>query len=201
MARTGRLVVGVTGASGGIYAIRFLRQAVHHFSQIYYICTDQAIQVMQTELGMDVSRETLSAETLLGYAWDGLEILQPRDYFSPPASGSFRHDGMVIIPCSMGTLGRIAQGISDDLMTRAADVCLKERRPLILVVRETPFNLIHLRNMVQAAEAGATILPANPAFYHRPQTLEEAVDTVVARVLQHLGVEQRLTPEWGVEET
>lgn len=200
MARTGRLVVGVTGASGGIYAIRFLRQAVHHFREIYYICTEQAIQVMQTELGMDVSRETLSAQSLLGYEWAGLKILQPRDYFSPPASGSFRHDGMVIIPCSMGTLGRIAQGISDDLMTRAADVCLKERRPLILVVRETPFNLIHLRNMVQAAEAGATILPANPAFYHRPQTLEEAVDTVVARVLQHLGVEQRLTPEWGVEE-
>ncbi|MDW8107166.1 MAG: flavin prenyltransferase UbiX [Armatimonadota bacterium] len=199
MVRTGRLVVGVTGASGAIYAIRFLHQAVQHFREIYYICTEQAIQVMQTELGMEVSRETLSARTLLGYEWDGLRVLGPRDYFSPPASGSFRHDGMVIIPCSMGTLGRIANGISDDLMTRAADVCLKERRPLILVVRETPFNLVHLRNMVQAAEAGAVILPANPAFYNRPTTLEEAVDTVVARVLQHLGVEQRLTPEWGVE--
>ncbi|MCS7190881.1 MAG: UbiX family flavin prenyltransferase [Fimbriimonadales bacterium] len=200
MARTGRLVVGVTGASGGIYAIRFLRQAVHHFREIYYICSEQAIQVMQTELGMEVTRETLSARTLLGHDWDGLKILNPRDYFSPPASGSFRHDGMVIIPCSMGTLGRIAQGISDDLMTRAADVCLKERRPLILVVRETPFNLVHLRNMVQAAEAGAVILPANPSFYNRPQTLEEAVDTVVARVLQNLGVEQTLVPEWGVAE-
>jgi len=198
MARTGRLVVGVTGASGGIYAIRFLRQAVHHFREIYYICSEQAIQVMQTELGMDITRERLSARALLGYDWDGLKILHPRDYFSPPASGSFRHDGMVLIPCSMGTLGRIAQGISDDLMTRAADVCLKERRPLILVVRETPFNLIHLRNMVQAAEAGATILPANPSFYNRPQTLEAAVDTVVARVLQNLGIEQTLVPEWGI---
>ncbi len=198
MIRTGRLVVGVTGASGGIYAIRFLRQAAHYFREIYYICSEQAIQVMQTELGMEVSRETLSAKTLLGYEWDGLKILNPRDYFSPPASGSFRHDGMVIIPCSMGTLGRVAQGISDDLMTRAADVCLKERRPLILVVRETPFNLIHLRNMVQAAEAGAVILPANPSFYNRPQTLEEAVDTVVARVLQNLGVEQTIVPEWGM---
>ncbi|MCS7273227.1 MAG: UbiX family flavin prenyltransferase [Fimbriimonadales bacterium] len=199
MARTGRLVVGVTGASGGIYAIRFLQQATQHFREIYYICTDQALQVMQTELGMEVSRETLCARTLLGYEWDGLRVLDPRDYFSPPASGSFRHDGMVIIPCSMGTLGRIANGISDDLMTRAADVCLKERRPLILVVRETPFNLVHLRNMVRAAEAGAVILPANPAFYHRPTTLEEAVDTVIARVLQHLGVEQHLVPEWGTE--
>lgn len=200
MARTGRLVVGVTGASGGIYAIRFLRQAAQHFREIYYICSEQAIQVMQTELGMDVTRETLSARTLLGYDWDGLKILNPRDYFSPPASGSFRHDGMVLIPCSMGTLGRIAQGISDDLMTRAADVCLKERRPLILVVRETPFNLIHLRNMVQAAEAGAIILPANPSFYNCPRTLEDAVDTVVARTLQNLGVEQQLVPEWGIEE-
>ncbi len=201
MARTGRLVVGVTGASGGIYATRFLRQAVQHFREIYYICSEQAIQVMQTELGMDVARETLSARTLLGYDWDGLKILNPRDYFSPPASGSFRHDGMVLIPCSMGTLGRIAQGISDDLMTRSADVCLKERRPLILVVRETPFNLIHLRNMVQVAEAGAVILPANPSFYNRPRTLEEAVDTVVARTLQNLGVEQNLVPEWGIEES
>lgn len=200
MTRTGRLVVGVTGASGGIYAVRFLRQAVHHFQEIYYICSEQAIQVMQTELGMDVTRETLSARALLGQEWDGLKILHPRDYFSPPASGSFRHDGMALIPCSMGTLGRIAQGISDDLMTRAADVCLKERRPLILVVRETPFNLVHLRNMVQAAEAGATILPANPSFYYRPRTLEEAVDTVIARVLQCLGVEQRITPEWGIED-
>lgn len=198
MARTGRLVVGVTGASGGIYAIRFLHQAVQYFREIYYICSEQAIQVMQTELGMDITRERLSARALLGYDWDGLKILNPRDYFSPPASGSFRHDGMVLIPCSMGTLGRIAQGISDDLMTRAADVCLKERRPLILVVRETPFNLIHLRNMVQAAEAGATILPANPSFYNRPQTLEAAVDTVVARVLQNLGIEQTLVPEWGI---
>ncbi|GIV04942.1 MAG: flavin prenyltransferase UbiX [Fimbriimonadales bacterium] len=199
MARTGRLVVGVTGASGGIYALRFLHHAVQHFREIYYICSEQAIQVMQTELGMDITRETLSARALLGHDWDGLKILNPRDYFSPPASGSFRHDGMVIIPCSMGTLGRIAQGISDDLMTRAADVCLKERRPLILVVRETPFNLIHLRNMAQAAEAGAIILPANPSFYNRPETLAAAVDTVVARVLQQLGIEQTLVPEWGIE--
>ncbi|GIV12037.1 MAG: flavin prenyltransferase UbiX [Fimbriimonadales bacterium] len=201
MARTGRLVVGVTGASGGIYALRFLRYAIEHFQEIYLIATDQAFQVFQTELGLDINRETLSAERLLGVPFEGLQVLQPRDYFSPPASGSFRHDGMVIIPCSMGTLGRIAQGISDDLMTRSADVCLKERRPLILVVRETPFNLVHLRNMVQACEAGATILPANPSFYNRPQTVEAVVDTVIARVLQHLGIEQRLVPEWGVPES
>lgn len=200
MAQTGRLVVGVTGASGGIYAIRFLRQAIQHFTELYLIATDQAIQVFQTELGLEISRETLTAEQLLGASYSGVRVLQPRDYFSPPASGSFRHDGMVIIPCSMGTLGRIAQGISDDLLTRSADVCLKERRPLILVVRETPFNLVHLRNMVQACEAGATILPANPSFYTRPQTVEAVVDTVIARVLQQLGVAHHLVPEWGLDD-
>lgn len=193
-------MVGVTGASGGIYAIRFLHQAIQHFTELYLIATDQAIQVFQTELGLKISRETLTAERLLGVSCSGLRLLEPRDYFSPPASGSFRHDGMVIIPCSMGTLGRIAQGISDDLLTRSADVCLKERRPLILVVRETPFNLVHLRNMVQACEAGASILPANPSFYTRPQTVEAVVDTVIARVLQQLGVAHRLVPEWGLND-
>jgi 4-hydroxy-3-polyprenylbenzoate decarboxylase len=103
---------------------------------------------------------------------------------------------MVVIPCSMGTAGRIAHGVSDDLIGRAADVCLKERRKLILVVRETPFNLIHLRNLTQLAEAGATILPAAPAFYHDPRTIEDLVDTVVARTLQALGIEQNLMGEW-----
>jgi 4-hydroxy-3-polyprenylbenzoate decarboxylase len=197
MERTGKLVVGMTGASGALYAIRFLQQAPRYFREVYLICSEQAIQVLQTELELTVTRETLSAETLLGKPWEGLKVLEPRDYFSPPASGSFRHDGMVIVPCSMGTLGRIANGSSDDLLTRAADVCLKERRPLILVVREMPFNRVHLRNMLLAAEAGATILPACPAFYHRPRTLEEAVDTVIARILQHLGIRQELMPEWG----
>jgi len=192
--------MGITGASGAIYAVRFLHHAQQHFHEVYLICSDQAIQVLQTELELNITRETLTAEALLGSRWQGLKVLEPRDYFAPPASGSFRHDGMVIIPCSMGTLGRIANGSSDDLMTRAADVCLKERRPLILVVRETPFNQVHLRNMLLAAEAGATILPANPSFYNRPRTLEEAVDTVIARVLQHLGMEQNLVPEWGVPE-
>ena len=107
---------------------------------------------------------------------------------------------MVIIPCSMGTLGRIAGGISNDLTTRAADVCLKERRKLILVTRDTPLNLIHLRNMVTVTEAGAIVLPAVPAFYYRPQTVEEVVDTVVARVLQTLGLPQTLMPQWQAEE-
>ena len=124
----------------------------------------------------------------------------PRDYYTPPASGSYVHDGMVIVPCSMGTVGRIASGVSDDLITRAADVCLKENRRLVIVPRETPLNLIHLRNLTTLAEAGATILPAMPSFYHDPKTIEDLVDTVVSRILQNLGLPQTLTKPWQAEE-
>ena len=197
---TGRLVVAITGASGAPYAIRFLQEATKHYREIYVALTDQALQVIRLETGRPVSAETLTAESLLGFDTPALKFVEKRDYFSPPASGSFRHDGMVIVPCSMGTAGRIANGISDDLITRAADVCLKERRKLILVPRETPWNLIHLRNMTQLAEAGATILPAAPGFYHQPKSLEDIVDFVAARILQQLGIDQTLVPQWQVEE-
>ena len=199
MPESGRLVVAVTGASGAIYAVRFLAQAVEAFEKVYVTASEQALQVIATELDRDVSGG-MTAELLLGRSCDNLEFLGRQDYFSPPASGSFRHDGMVIVPCSMGTAGRIANGASDDLVTRAADVCLKERRKLILVVRETPLNLIHLRNMTQLAEAGATILPASPAFYHKPRTVEDLADTVVARILQQLGIAQEVVPQWQFTE-
>ena len=118
---------------------------------------------------------------------------------APFASGSSAPDAMVIIPCSMGTLGRIAHGLSEDVLLRAADVALKERKQLILVPRETPLNLIHVKNFELLLQAGATILPANPSFYTRPQNVEQVVDTVVARVLDHLGVEHKLVPRWGEE--
>jgi len=197
---TGKLVVGITGASGAIYGVRFLRYAAQHFEQVLVIVSEHALSVARTELGLDVHMHNLSARRLLGGDYPNILFLNPRDYFTPPASGSFRHDGMVIIPCSMGTAGRIAHGVSDDLMTRAADVCLKERRKLILVVRETPFSLVHLRTLTALTEAGAIVLPASPAFYHNPRTIEELVDTVVARVLQQLGVEQRIAPQWQVDE-
>jgi 4-hydroxy-3-polyprenylbenzoate decarboxylase len=147
-------------------------------------------------MDIHVSAAEPTARELIGSDAPQIRFCRTNDYFTPPASGSFRHSGMVIIPSSMGTAGRIASGVSDDLTTRAADVCLKEKRPLVLVVRETPFNLIHLRNLTTLAEAGATILPAVPAFYHRPQTIEELVDTVVARTLQAVGVAQDLMGEW-----
>ena len=201
MNTTGRIIVGITGASGAIYAVRFLRQAVEVFNTVYVIMSEQATQVISTELGISVSASNPSAGDLLGSPCDRLVFLDKKDYYSPPASGSFRHDGMVIVPCSMGTAGRIANGISDDLLTRSADVCLKEKRKLIVVPRETPWNLIQLRNMTTLAEAGATILPACPSFYYRPQTVEEVADTIVARILQSLGVAQEVAPQWQFSET
>ena len=195
---TGRLVVGVTGASGAIYAQRFLIEAAKRWPEIYLILSDQAIQVAATELGVAPKRENFSAVEWLGADYPQITLLDSKNYFTPPASGSFRHDGMVIVPCSMGTAGRIANGISDDLLTRSADVCLKERRPLIVVPREMPMHAIMLRNLATLAETGATVIPACPAWYHRPSSLEELADTVVARILQSLGAEQSLMKEWMV---
>lgn len=196
-----RLVVAVTGASGAIYAVRLLREAARHFDEIYVCLSDNAPAVFATETGGKLT-PPFSAREYLGEGgdWDNIIFLDSKNFFTPPASGSFVHDGMVVIPCSMGTLGRIAHGISNDLTTRAADVCLKERRKLILVARDTPLNLIHLKNMVAVTEAGAIVLPAVPAFYHQPKTIEDLVDTVVARVLQNLGVAQDLQPQWQAEE-
>ena len=193
---TGRLVVGVTGASGAIYAQRFLIQAARHYQEIFLVLSEQAAQVAATELGVSPSKKDFQTKEWLGEDFPQIKLLDDKNYFTPPASGSFRHDGMVIVPCSLGTAGRIANGISDDLLTRSADVCLKEGRKLILVPREMPWNLIMLRNMTQLAEAGATILPACPAWYQRPQSLEELADTVVARILQCLGIEQQVMKEW-----
>ena len=193
-----RFVVAVTGASGAVYAVRLLRQLAPLSERVDVILSENAPGVLSTEMDITLSRPYTSA-AYLGADYPSIRFCSPRDYYTPPASGSYRHDGMVIAPCSMGTLGRIASGVSDDLIARAADVCLKERRKLILVARETPLNLIHLRNMTTLAEAGATILPAVPAFYHKPQTIDDLVDTVVARVLQTLGLPQEIVGQWQEE--
>ena len=196
---TGNLVIGITGASGAIYAQRFVRQAVRLYERVFLIMSEQARQVADTELGVALASCPDWIAPWLGEVPSNLEVLAAKDYYTPPASGSFRHDGMVIVPCSMGTAGRIANGVSDDLLTRCADVCLKERRKLIVVPREMPWNLIMLRNLTQLAEAGATILPACPAWYSKPQTLDDLADTVVARILQNLGVDQDLIKPWMEE--
>lgn len=192
------MIVGITGASGAIYADRLIRRVAAVYDVVHVIVSDQALQVFSTELGRTVSRSSLSCETLFDCSLPTVSFVDERNFFSPPASGSYRNDGMVIVPCSMGTLGRIANGISNDLLTRAADVALKERRKLILVPREMPLNLIMIRNMAAVTEAGGVVLPAMPAWYQKPETLEELADTVVARILQQLGISHDLMPEWMV---
>lgn len=197
---TGKLVVGVTGASGAIYAQRFLREAARRYQHVYLVLSAQAVDVAHTELGVGPDKNNFSTAKWLGEDFRNIHLLDDKDFYTPPASGSFRHDGMVIVPCSMGTAGRVANGVSNDLLTRSADVCLKERRPLVLVPREMPWNVIHLRNLTTLAEAGATVLPACPAWYHKPKTLEDLADTVVARILQTLGQDQTLAKQWMAEE-
>lgn len=190
------LVVAITGASGSVYAVRFLESILEHYDRIYLTISENAATVMRTELGIG----SVDTEALLGKHYGKVGVCSPCDLTAPPASGSVASEGMVIIPCSMGTAGRIASGVSNDLTTRAADVCLKEGRKLILVVRETPLNLIHLRNLTTLAEAGATILPASPAFYTKPQSVEDMIQFVVARVMQQLGLKHPSAPEWqGIE--
>lgn len=192
-------MVGVTGASGAIYAQRLLSRVVDRFDDVYLILSDQAVQVASTELGVRLDKAEFDPSEWLGMTVRNLHLLDDKDYFTPPASGSFQHDGMIVIPCSMGTAGRIANGISNDLLTRCADVCLKERRPLVLVPREMPWNLIMLRNLTSLAEAGATILPACPSWYDRPSSLEDLADTVVGRVLRMVGAEQGDVRQWMTE--
>lgn len=196
---TKRYVVGISGASGAVYGLRLIAALLARPVTLYAAVTPAGRQVMGHETGL---RE-LTVEGLRPFCAAPpdpearLEVCEAGDLFAPPASGSFRHDGMAVAPCSMRTLAAVAGGLAGDLIPRAADVCLKERRPLVLVTRETPLSPIHLANMRRAAAAGAVILPASPGFYGRPQTIADLVDTVVARVLDHLGVPHLLGPRWG----
>lgn len=184
-----RIVVAVTGASGSIYARQLLNKlqaASAQTDQIALVLTNNARTVWETELGTD------------DYKQLPFKTYTQQDFHAPFASGSGRFDTMIICPCSMGTLGRIATGISNDLITRAADVVLKERRKLICVVRETPYNLMHIKNMLAVTEAGGIICPATPSFYSVPKTIEEVAATVVDRVLDLAGIEQQ-TFRWGTD--
>lgn len=195
-----RLVVAITGASGSVYAIRFLQTIADHYDRIFLTLSENASAVVASELGVEFRTDATDTSALLGKHYKQVTVLSPDDLFAPPASGSVQTDGMVIIPCSMGTVGRIAAGVSNDLITRAADVCLKEKRRLILVVRETPLNLIHLRNLTTLAEAGATILPAAPGFYNHPKTVEDMIKFIVAKTMEQLGLAQKIIPEWMSQE-
>jgi flavin prenyltransferase len=181
-----KIVVGITGASGAPYAARLLSNLKERDDVEVGVCiSSTAPQVWELEVGGNLIES-------LPFPLYGM-----RDYRAPFASGSAGWDAMVIVPCSMGTAARVAHGISDTLLTRAADVMLKEKRTLVIVPRETPLSLIHLENLTALARAGASILPAMPSFYGKADTVADLLDTVVARVLSHLGLSQKLVKAWG----
>jgi 4-hydroxy-3-polyprenylbenzoate decarboxylase len=190
------LVVGVTGASGAPYAVRLLRALADAGRPVWLTISGHGFRLLETESGiasLEQLRLAVGAD-----AWDRLvTVFDDRDRGARPASGSARTAGMVICPCSMGTLAAVSLGTSRSLVERAADVTLKERRPLLLVTREMPLSVVHLENMLRATRAGAIVLPASPGFYHRPTSIDELVDFVVARVLDLLGVDHAVGRRWG----
>ncbi len=198
------LVLALTGASGMPYGVRLLEVLLRRGRTVHLTMSPAAVEVAERELERVVRLDRFELAELLGGAADGLpgrvEYHHYRNFQAGIASGSFLTGGMVVCPCSMGTVAAIAHGLSQNLIHRAADVHLKERRKLILVPRETPLNVIQLRNLAACAEAGAVVLPAMPAFYTRPRSLQDAVDFIVGRVCDQLGVEHDLLRRWGSEE-
>jgi 4-hydroxy-3-polyprenylbenzoate decarboxylase len=193
----GDLVVAITGASGASYALRLLQILCRMGRTVHVSMTSSAVEVFREEVGVAISLNAFEPVALGCHGPGRLIYHHPQDFTASIASGSIPTDGMVILPCSMSTLGAIASGITTNLITRAADVHLKERRKLILVPRETPLNLIHLENMVTVTRAGAVVLPAMPGWYHHPRRLEDLIDFVVARVCDQLGIPNALSPRWG----
>ena len=197
------LVVAITGASGSAYALRLLDVLLRAGRTVHLVISPAATEVFEREIGRSVNLDPAHFDpvALLGERADfgNLKYCNVRNFQSGIASGSFLTGGMVICPCSMGTVAAIAHGLSENLVHRAADVHLKERRKLIVVPRETPLGLVQLKNLVALAEAGAVVLPAMPAFYTRPRSVDDMVDFVVARICDQLGVESGLAKRWGTD--
>jgi len=202
-----KIVVAISGASGSIYGIRLLKALLNSSIDVYLVISNTGLKVIEHETGQSPGTTPESIRTFLlqqGISINEnahLDIFQGDNFFAPVASGSFLHDGMIIAPCSMKTLGAIASGVTDNLISRSADVCLKEKRPLILLTRETPLNRIHLKNMYAAAVAGATIMPPCPGFYFKPETVDDLIDSVVARIMDHVRLNHNLFPRWGEEKS
>ena len=195
------ITLAFTGASGLPYGMRLLECLLQGGQRVNVVYSQAAQIVAKQEMDFILPNRPQDAEKVLaervGQFSGELKVYGIQDWYAPMASGSNPGDGMVVCPCTMGTLGKIAGGISDDMIARAADVMLKEKRTLILVPREMPFSSIHLENMLKLSHAGAVIMPPNPGFYHHPQSVQDMVDFVVARILDHLGVGHRLMARWG----
>ncbi|GAB7529109.1 flavin prenyltransferase UbiX [Pseudomonas sp. 3A(2025)] len=196
-----RITVAVTGASGAQYALRLLDCLVREDREVHFLISKAAQLVMATETDVRLPPKPAMMQTFLteytGAAAGQIRVYGRDDWMSPVASGSGAPGAMVVVPCSTGTLSAIASGACNNLIERAADVALKERRPLILVPREAPYSSIHLENMLKLSNMGAVILPASPGFYHQPQTIDDLVDFIVARVLNLLNIPQDMLPRWG----
>lgn len=191
------LVLAMTGASGAPYAVRLLQVLTRQGRTVHLTISASAAVVLRQEMGIEVSISRFDPSVFGDLGRGQVVYHHHADFSAGIASGSFRTGGMVVAPCSMSTLASIAHGITTNLPTRAADVHLKERRPLILVPRETPLSLVHLENMTAVTRAGAIVLPAMPGWYHRPRSLDDLVDFMVARICDHLGVENDLAGRWG----
>jgi 4-hydroxy-3-polyprenylbenzoate decarboxylase len=196
--------VGITGGSGAPYALRLLRALLDSGHEVHLVISPAGETILQVESGLRLGNTLREKTATIANAIETehktrLRVFDPQNLSAPISSGSFACAGMAIVPCSTGTLGRIANGISSSLIERAADVMLKERRHLVVVPRETPLNEIHLRNMLTLRQAGADIVPAMPAFYHKPRHISDLVDMIVGRVLDRLGVENELFHRWGGE--
>lgn len=197
------IALAITGASGSPYALRLLECLIKADRRVYLMISQAGQLVLNMEAGLDIPSRAGDAERFLtrrfAAAEGQLQVFGRQQWTAPVASGSNPPRAMVVCPCTTGTLATIAAGVSGDLIDRAADVMLKERRKLILVVRETPFSDIHLENMLKLSRMGAVIMPANPGFYFNPQSVDDLVDFMVARVLDHLEIPHQLMPKWGEE--
>lgn len=192
---TPRILIGITGASGAIYAERLLQVLTTQLERVYLIVTDSGRQVVEHELRNHT--DALALRKVLQSKHPRIRLFANDDFFAPVASGSNAPDAAIVIPCSMGTLSRVSHGFSTTLLERVCDVVLKQKKQLIMVPRETPLNTLHLDNMLRLAHAGAWIVPASPAFYHKPHSMEELIDFVVSRVLDCLELPHELTRRWN----
>ena len=195
------IAVGISGASGAAYSVRFLQvlDSLEEITRIHLVISTNGFTLIQQEMSIQLNEKNFRVDQLIGKSSDKIRFYNNMNFYSPIASGSYPTAGMVIIPCSTGTLGAIASGATSNLIQRGAEVAMKERKKVVLVIRETPMSLIHLENCVRITQAGGVILPASPGFYHRPAQINDLVDFVVGRVLDQFELKHHVGKRWGVE--
>lgn len=198
-----KMTIAITGASGSAYALRLIECLVAANVQLYVLCSSAARVVFNTEVGVKLPSSPDAATQFLTEKFNAkpeqITVFGKEQWFSPVASGSAAPKKMIVCPCSTGTLAAISQGMSDNLIERAADVVIKERGQLILVARETPYSTIHLQNMLTLSQMGVTIMPASPGFYHQPESIADLIDFMVGRILDHINIDQSIMPRWGYQ--